>query len=201
MSQARGSLDKVALKDVIRKRWESELDTGRLSNREAREQLNSHASNIKNILNNYDYEIFCMPNIITNTKGMSKSELNEYLKHIEALAIGYSSVFNNDLATLLLIGVTCKSRSVSSIARYYDSLSFDINKRISYYGKLLDKNSEFMSRINYEIKVTESGFLRLFRKKKISRLKEKAGARHIRIKKIEKKLSGYNSIKARMFRK
>ena len=111
--------------------------SGRQQSKEVKDQLDTHVSNVKDILNNYDYEIFCMPNVIANTKTMSRNETKEYLKHIEALAVGYSSIFGNDLATLLLIGLTCKSRSVSSIARYYDNFSSDINRKAAYYDKLL----------------------------------------------------------------
>ncbi len=200
LSQGRGSLDRIALKEVIRKKWESEFDQGKAPSKEVKEQLGVHASNMKGILNNYDYEIFCMPNIIANTKSMSKPEVKEYLKHMEALAVGYSSVFNSDLATLILIGITCKSRNVHSIARYYETLSFDISKRISRYEKMLQKNSDFASRINYEIKTAESGFFRFLRKKRVTRLRTRASARSIKIKKIQGKLSRYGEVKAKMSR-
>ena len=194
LPQEKVSVEKAMLKDVIRKRWENELAPGRQQSKEAKDQLDSHLANIKNVLNNYDYEIFCMPNIITNTKSMSRSEMREYLKHMEALATGYSSVFDSDLATLLLIGITCKSRSVSSIAKYYGNLSSDINKKIEYYDRLLQRHSDFISRVNYEIKVTESGFFRFFRKKKATRLKTIAHKRSNRIRAIEKKRSNCRTI-------
>jgi hypothetical protein len=114
--------------------------------------------------------------------------------------VGYSSVFGSDLATLLLIGLTCKSRSVSSIAKYYDNFSSDINRKAVYYDNLLQKHSDFMSRVNYEIKVTESGLLKFFRKKKAVKLKRIASRRTNRIKIIEKKRSTYRSIISSMSR-
>ncbi len=198
--QDRVSLEKAALKDIIRKRWESELVSGRHQGKEVKEQLDSHVSNVKDILNNYDYEIFCMPNVINNTKAMSRSEMKAYLKHMEALAIGYSSVFGNDMAILLLIGLTCKSRSVDSIAKYYGNFSSDISKKVAYYDKMLQRNSDFMSRVNYEIKMSESGILRLFKRKKVTKLKRIAGSRTRRIKIIERQRSNYKSIIASMTR-
>ncbi len=198
--QEKVSFEKAALKDIIRKRWETELGSGKQQSKEVKDQLDSHVSNIKGILDNYDYEIFCMPNIITNTRAMSRSEVKEYLKHMEALAVGYSLVFGDEMATLLLIGLTCKSRSVSSIAKYYGNFSSDINKKVVYYDRLLQKHSDFMSRVNYEIKVTESGFLRFFRKKKVIRLKTIAGKRANRIKLVEKKKSNYRTILSNMSR-
>ncbi len=200
LPQEKVSLEKAALKDIIRRRWETELGTGRQQSKEVKDQLDTHISNVKGILNNYDYEIFCMPNVIANTKTMSRNDTKDYLKHIEALAVGYSSVFGSDLATLLLIGLTCKSRSVSSIAKYYDNFSSDINRKAVYYDNLLQKHSDFMSRVNYEIKVTESGLLKFFRKKKVVKLKKIASHRTNRIKAIEKKRSTYRSIISSMSR-
>lgn len=193
-------MEKAALKDIIRRRWETELGTGRQQNKDAKDQLDTHVSNVKGILNNYDYEIFCMPNVIANTKTMSRNETRDYLKHIEALATGYTAIFGSDLATLLLIGLTCKSRSVSSIAKYYDTLSSDINRKAVYYDGLLQKHSDFMSRVNYEIKMTESGLLKFFRKKKALKLRRIASSRTSRIKLIEKKRSAYRSIISSMSR-
>ena len=193
-------MEKAALKDIIRRRWETELGTGRQQNKDAKDQLDTHVSNVKGILNNYDYEIFCMPNVIANTKTMSRNETRDYLKHIEVLATGYTAIFGSDLATLLLIGLTCKSRSVSSIAKYYDTLSSDINRKAVYYDGLLQKHSDFMSRVNYEIKMTESGLLKFFRKKKALKLRRIASSRTSRIKLIEKKRSAYRSIISSMSR-
>ena len=193
-------MEKAALKDIIRRRWETELGTGRQQNKDAKDQLDTHVSNVKGILNNYDYEIFCMPNVIANTKTMSRNETRDYLKHIEALATGYTAIFGSDLATLLLIGLTCKSRSVSSIAKYYDTLSSDINRKAVYYDGLLQKHSDFMSRVNYEIKMTESGLLKFFRKKKALKLRRIASSRTSRIKLIEKKRSAYRSLISSMSR-
>lgn len=193
-------MERAALKEIIRKRWETELGSGRQQGKEIRDQLDTHVSTVKGILDNYDYEIFCMPNVIANTKTMSRSETKEYLKHIEALTIGYSSVFGNDLATLLLIGLTCKSRSVSSIEKYYGSLSSDISRKIAHYDKLLQKHSDLMGRVNCEIKATESGFLRFFRKKKAVRLRGIASRRANRIKAIEKRRSNYRNTISNMSR-
>ena len=96
LHQEKVSLEKAALKDIIRRRWETELGTGRQQSKEVKDQLDTHISNVKGILNNYDYEIFCMPNVIANTKTMSRNDTKDYLKHIEALAVGYSSVFGNN---------------------------------------------------------------------------------------------------------
>ena len=193
-------MERAALKEIIRKRWETELGSGRQQSKEVKEQLDTHVSTVKGILDNYDYEIFCMPNVIANTKTMSRNETKEYLKHIEALTIGYSSVFGNDLATLLLIGLTCKSRSVSSISKYYGSFSSDINRKAVYYDKLLQKHSNLMGKVNCEIKAAESGFLRFFRKKEAVRLRRIAGRRANRIKTIERKRSNCRNIISSMSR-
>ena len=145
-------------------------------------------------------QLLFLQNVIANKKTMSRNETKDYLKHIEALATGYTAIFGSDLATLLLIGLTCKSRSVSSIAKYYESFSSDINRKAVYYDRLLQKHSDFMSRVNYEIKMTESGLLKFFRKKKAVKLRRIASSRTSRIKVIEKKRSAYRSIISSMSR-
>ena len=85
----------------------------KLKSRQIIATIEGHAANMQRILDSYDYEIFCMPNIVSASKTMTGEDFDTYLKFIESIATGYYSVFDKDLTTLILVGLTYKARNLS----------------------------------------------------------------------------------------
>ncbi|MDE1823057.1 MAG: hypothetical protein KGI00_03885 [Candidatus Micrarchaeota archaeon] len=165
-------LDESILKSVIRNNWQSKMDsTERHANKKIMEEIEQHASNMYGILNGYDYEALCIPSIMANAKHMSKDDFRAYLKLMESMAIGYSNLLDKELANLLMIGLTAKTRNLGSAQRYFELLSKDLEKRVGIYNRIIERHGRKSDAIMARLKTTERHIFRIFMRKRISVMK------------------------------
>jgi hypothetical protein len=197
VSDANETLEKQALNKVVRDSWRNKLDAKH--DAKIADSLNSHAANMRKVLGTFDYEVLCMPNIIANSKQMTRSELSQYLSMIEALAIGYKHMFENDFVSILMAGLTLKARNISSMSRYFDMFVKDIENKSSSYRKKAEKVGGSVEKLAVEIERMERSLIRRFFKKgEIRLLRAHLSSRSKRIYRFTEKERYYSNISSRV---
>ncbi len=188
------TFEKDALKKVIRENWKGRLDDTRRSDVIALNLLDEHAAKMGRMLETFEYEAICVPNIITNSRQMSIGELRSYLMLLEALAMGYRYSFDNEFVSTFLAGLTLKSRDLQSINKHFDKFVEGIEKKSTRYSTLSKREEKRVGVLFDEIKKRESSIFRFFKKGEIKILKEQTefGARKIR--KYSVKASRYSNL-------
>ncbi|MHB1829782.1 MAG: hypothetical protein ACYCO0_00105 [Candidatus Micrarchaeaceae archaeon] len=183
------------LKGIIRQNWHGQLDTAdRKKGRQLAAEIDAHILNMRSLINAIDYEVFCIPNIVSHSKHMQAEELCRYLRLIESMAIGYSSTLGRDVASLAIIGLTSKAKSASSIEKHYNALSNEIESRLDRCGVMIEKRKRKVERLSAAIKVHQRSFLRFFRKGRIAYLKKRADAGRKRIERLDQEFESINNI-------
>ncbi|MDE1860477.1 MAG: hypothetical protein KGH72_02050 [Candidatus Micrarchaeota archaeon] len=192
-------IEENVLKNVIRANWQTKL-TGleKLRSKQMAAELETHADNMRRILNSFDYEIFCIPTIIANSKHMARSEFTSYLNFVESIAFGYSKVMDKELVSMILIGMTQKAKSTDTLVKHFNRIVNDMDQKITYYNRLVDRDRRRLNFVTGRINARESSLFRIFFRSRIIKLKKSAYARALRIKKVEAKRNDYSYILERL---
>lgn len=186
------TIEASAIKRVVRENWESRLNekgTGL-------DILNEHAAFMTREFDALDYETLCMQNIAARAKHMSRGELLEYTRAIEALAVGYKARFGAEFGMLLVAGMALVSRDAKSAKRHLDYFLNHLSESESAYGKAIDKEIRRLERLDSRMKSRNSGILRFLRKKEIGRLSSRIGAGRERITKLGRKKDTFAKLAA-----
>ncbi len=156
---------------MVRQQWASRLENGigdKILSRQIVADIELHISNMNGIVDQMDYELFCIPNIIAHAKHMSKDELYRYLKLMESVAVGYSSMHGRYITNLLMIGLTSKAKNLGGVEKYYRTVSGDIESRLTAYNAALEKRRARISRLSAAAKHHGSGIFGIFRRKRVA---------------------------------
>ena len=159
------------LKEIVRRNWHGKLeiiDKAGTKNLEA--EMEAHILNITDLVDALDYEVFCVPNIISHSKHMSKDEFGRYLRLMEAMAEGYSAMFGSDIAGLALIGISSKAKNAGGVEKYHKLLMSHIEARANKYHFSIEKGKKHMDNIYVRMLSYERGLLRFFTRGKRERL-------------------------------
>ncbi len=188
-ARAHETFEKGILRKIIRQNWENASADPRVS-----QALEEHASRMESIMGTLDYGAICMPNVISNSKRMSFKELTAYLTLIESLGIGYKSWFNSEFANIFVAGLTLKARDTHSALRYLEGFVSGMEKRISYYQKLSEKENKTLDQLIAEYEGKNSGMFRFFKKGELNALLRMINIRKRKAHRFSRKATKYNEI-------
>ncbi len=184
------TMETQILDKIVREGWESRLKAeGGTHNAEA---LESHAANMRHMLRSVDYEVLSMPHVIANTRNMTRSELKAYLCFVENLAHGYKILFDNDLASIIIAGITLKAKDLHSIRRHFNNFIKRLEERKSGYLLKLNSESGSIDDLVLELRYHESSFLKFLRKKNILKVKRKIKAKNLKVKNLKTRAGKYD---------
>lgn len=187
------------MKNVVRQHWETKLEAiDKTKSKEVAAVIDAHLNNLTPLVDQLDYEIFCIPNIVSHSKHITKDELSVYLRYIESLAMGYSSTLGKELTSLVLIGLTSKARNMASAQKYYTTLSEAIDAQAKVYESKIGKRKRRVVVISSRMQKYNSSLLRLFRQGKIKALGRKLNLTTREIEALTLKLQTFSNIKASM---
>jgi hypothetical protein len=189
------------LKQVIRENWRAGLGESIKINKAVAGIYDEHAAAMRKMLNSIDYELHSMPNIVTNTKKMRKDEITLYLSSIEAIALGYYDMLDTDLTNLILIGLSHKAKDLKTVSKYLTLLTAEIERRINAYKGRATRESTRLDALYGELKVNEKGILRIFRRRKITRLRGRTNTRAFRLTRLRVKENKYSELLANVKQK
>ncbi len=159
------------LKDIVRRNWHGKLEIiDKSGTKNLAAEMEGHILNMSDLVDALDYEVFCVPNIISHSKHMSKEDFGKYLKLMEAMAEGYSAMFGRDIAGLALIGISSKAKNVNGVERYHKLLASHIESRANRYHSSIEKGKKRMDGIYLRMRSYERGLLRFFMRGKRDRL-------------------------------
>jgi hypothetical protein len=191
-----------ALKTIIRQQWEGKFEGIEKSrSKQIMIDLEEHVSNMQSILNTMDYEVFCVTNIITNSKHMTRDDLVKYLSVLEAIGTGYSHMLNKDLATLVMIGITARFRTLNGLTKHYHALMGRIEAKSCYYNDKMFIASKAVDSLSTELKTQESSLLRFFFRGRINSIRGKLNSKSSRVKKLESKVTKYRGLSEKVRRR
>ena len=186
-------------KNVVRQHWEGKLATmDKTKSKHVAAEIESHLSKMNPHIDKLDYEIFCVPNIIAHSKHITKEELQDYLKLLESLAVGYSSTLGRELTSLVLIGLTSKARNSASAERYYKSLTGYVQGRVTRYESAIDRKRKRVHGLSMLLQREQSSLLRLFRRRRIQVLSKKIDVNIKDIEALTMKLQTYSNVSVSM---
>ncbi len=187
-------------KNVVRQHWEGRLTTqlDKTKSKYVAAEIESHLARINPHVDKLDYEIFCVPNIIAHSKHITREELQDYLKTVESLAVGYSSTLGRDLTSLALIGLTTKARNSTSAERYYHSLTGYVQGKVTRYESVIDRRRRRLYGMSMLLQREQKGLLRFFKKKRIQVLSRKIESGIKDIEGLTMKLQTYSNVSVSM---
>lgn len=171
-SEENHNMEHEAIKKIVRENWQKEIHEKKNA-RELMGLLEGHAQNIRNILGSLDYESTCMGNITANAKFMKSSEVKEYTRIIEALAVGYSYTYSKETLALLLSGLTQLSRDAKAARKHLDLFIETAKKRELISSGRAEKLKANQELLLFELKNNEASIFRIFRKRKILLLRRR----------------------------
>lgn len=189
------------LKTVIRQHWQSKIEgQEKLAAKRMMADIEAHATNMHKILDTFDYDVLCIPNIIAHSKGMSRTDLRQYMGVMESLATGYANVLDTELTNLLMVGVTNKAKNVSSATRYFELLSKDLSGKVARYDERIGVQSKRKEALSQRLSRMEGSIFRFLMGRRILVLRKKVSVRHARIGRLQAKKQKYNDLMERMAR-
>lgn len=184
-----------ALKNIIRQDWERKFDgTDKPKKQQVMMALEGHAANMQSILNNIDYEVFCVSNIIAHAKHMTRDELNKYLSTLEAIGTGYAHIYDMEVATLIMIGVTARCKNIYDLAKQWNSLAGRIDSKRDHYNSKMEVASKELERLSTQLNKQESSLLSFFFRGRIRRLRGRIKVKSTSVGKIAARVSKYKGI-------
>lgn len=186
------------LKDVIRRQWYDAIGTDKVKSHATAAEIDLHIANMNALIDPLDYEIHCIPRIVSHSKQMQKEEFARYLKQIEALATGYSSMLGKELTGLLLIGLTTKARSTKGVEKYHKMLSDEIDGKIQLYGTRIERRKVRIDRLSLKAVSYRRGIFSFFRRGKVLMLNKRIYSTTRRVEALNKKFDRLNGIKMSM---
>ncbi len=171
------------IKNVVRSDWEVCAKKGSTSI----VLLNKISEFMRNEMS-MDYEALCMKNIAAHSQAMPKEDLQQYISMLQALQTGYKTKYGQEVANLLMVGVTSVARDSQSAKKHFDSLLGSINGRAEAYNAAAVKESTKVQDLSRELEAKERSVItRIFKKGEIRTIRKRIGARKERIARIEKK--------------
>ena len=183
------------LKGIVRQHWHDKLDSmDKINGKALATEIDMHLANITAIIDPLDYEVFCVPNMIAHSKHMSRDEFSRYLRLMESMAYGYSSIFGSDIAGLALIGISSKAKNVSGVERYHRLLSAHVESKIKTYHGKIEKRKRHVDGLYLRMKMHERSILRFFRKGKISMLTKRIDYGIRRVESLNYKFDKFNGV-------
>jgi hypothetical protein len=159
-----------------------------------RELFEKHLTNMRSILNNYDYELSNMHQIVSNCKKMKGNEAESYVKMLEALALGYRKKFGSALIVPFLTGVVAKAKDPYEMSKYYDVLVSEIVGKIDLANAKGRIEERKIDELMLELRYKESGIMRIFRKGEINRIKSRIIKKKKRVEKYYAKADNYRML-------
>lgn len=164
------------LKGIVRQQWASKLENS-INDKQTSKQMityiETHISNMNGIVDQLDYELFCIPHIISHSRNMTKEELFKYLRLVESIAVGYSSIYGRLITSLLMIGLTAKTKNLGSIEKYYRDVSGDIESKIIAYNNLIEKRHARIVRLSDIADRHSKGILKIFRRRRVAAIRRR----------------------------
>lgn len=164
------------LKGMVRQQWASKLENSVADKQLSRQivaGIERHISNMNGIVDQLDYELFCIPNIISHSKHMSEEELYRYLGLMESVAVGYSSMHGRHITSLLMVGLTAKAKNPAGIGKYYRAVSNKVESKLQAYNSILEKRKVRIGRLSILAKRNGSGIFRIFRRKRVAAINQR----------------------------
>lgn len=162
-------------------------------------EIETHISNISSVVDPIDYQMYCVPHIVSHSKHIgNKEEFTEYLRLIESMAVGYSALLSKEMTSFALIGLTAKARDVKSIEKYYRLLTNDIQSKIVFYESGLSRKRKRIVILSNRIQRHRRSLLRFFRKRRIARLGKKISLNEKQIEELENDFKRYRDLHERM---
>jgi hypothetical protein len=185
-SSSSGSIYSVVtnvIKNVVRNDWEISAKNSNTSI----VLLNKISDFMKNEMS-MDYEALCMKNIAAHAQVMPKEDLRQYVSMLEALQTGYKTKYGQELANLLMLGVTSVARDSQSAKKHLDSLLGGIYGSAEACNAAAVKESTKVQDLSRELETKERSVInRIFKKGEIRTIRKRIDVRKNRIAKIEKK--------------
>jgi hypothetical protein len=178
-----------AVKKIVRENWESKIKDSKGTNVDI---LGRHAEFMNREFGSLGYETMCMPNVVFNTKRMSRSEIIAYTRMLEALAMGYREKFGTEFGGMLVAGATLISKDVRTMKKNFDYFMLHLSKHSFAFERAIDKEVRMIERMNYELGRKDAGIFKFLRKKDIAELKMQIKAKRIKISRFETKRMKYS---------
>ncbi len=181
---------------VIKENWKSRVSDE--NSKQVVAMLEEHAAFMQKLFNSYEYEIVSLPNVIATCKRLSRAETRQYLKMIEALAVGYKRRYNEHMVSLLLAGLAIKAKDIDAAKRYFGLLTGELEGKVTYYSTAANAQNRRIDAMNFTLSCMEASlFARFFKKGELRQLKKKLdrGAKKKR-KLEERRVKYYNMLSA-----
>jgi hypothetical protein len=190
---------KDLLRSIVRQNWHGRIAAeDKVKSRNLVPAIESHIANITPFLDPIKYETHCVPSIISHSKYMSNEEFGRYLGLLEAMAVGYSSTLEKEIAELVMIGVTATARSISGAERYHKRLSEGIESRMEVYRSGIETRKNRMGSLYVKVKGHERSIFRFLRKGEIARLNRRINTNARAIESLSRRLNKFSTAKGVM---
>lgn len=192
--ETNASFDREILRRIIKESWRGNLGEVDKSNGQTLALLDDHATRMEKILQTLDYEVLCMPNVISNSRRMTRRELNAYLACLEALAIGYKYRFDNDFVNIFLAGLVLKAKDLGGVRKCISLFIKELETRAEYYKARSERHGKGAELLTSQINKRRSSLLRFFKRGEILVLNRRLTRRNMLIKKFSGKADKYAGI-------
>jgi hypothetical protein len=114
---------------------------------------------------------------------------------LQALQKGYKQKYGQEVANLLMVGVTSVARDSQSARKHFDSLLGDIYSSADRCNIAAVRESTRVQNLSRELQAKEASVItRIFKKGEIRRIRARIDGKKGRIAKIERKKEGYISL-------
>ncbi|MCL5008388.1 MAG: hypothetical protein M1156_00670 [Candidatus Marsarchaeota archaeon] len=178
---------------VVRAAWRKSVPDHQKNNGVV-ETLEVHSGRMGKLLDTAEYEAFCVPNILEHLKYMSAVELRNYTAAIEKLGAAYKQVYGDEIAGLLLIGISKKARDTDAVNRYLNSVIERMKHRTKVHMKLSDEEAASLRKLSAQLYKSRKGVLRFLKKGEIAILCESIEQGKKRIRLHSRKLARYSGM-------
>lgn len=185
------NLENMALRNVVQDSWRSKVK----HDKHLLDMIDDHAANMNKLLGNAEYEIFCIHNLIANTKNMTKAEVKGYIKIIEGLGYFYNIKLGKDLTSTLLTGLTFKAKNLDSLGRYYKGMMNEIDTKIKKYENKATGENKRLEDLMLDLRINQTGFFnRIFKKGRVEQIKRRIDSRKRRLDKINMRIGKHKNM-------
>lgn len=191
-ARAGSTVERDAVESILKESWRGTLK----SNPHISDLIDGHASKIRTLLGDIDYEIYVVDCVVSNLKGAGRDEAVKYFRTIEALAFGYVKLFGRDAAALMLHGIVVRSKTSKSLRKYYRNMNSEINARMTRLSEKYDKQNGAIAKMNTKLKASEFGILRFFRAGSIKKLRASISKKNMRLEVLERKIVDYATVQS-----
>lgn len=184
------NMESRAVEEVIRRNRHDRMK----DDENNKELFEKHLANMRSILNNYDYELSNMRQIMLNCKKMKREEAESYVRMLEALALGYRRKFGSALIVPFLTGIIVKAKDPYAMSKYYNILVGDIMGKIDFSNAKGRIEERRIDELLLELRYKESGIFRILRKREINRIRNRINAKKKKVEKYYAKADNYKML-------